>query len=40
LKYLSKKFNVSYKDIKKLNHLKNDIIYKNQKLIIPTLIRL
>jgi len=38
LAYIAKKFHTSVKKIKKINHLKNDIIYKNQKLIVPTYI--
>jgi membrane-bound lytic murein transglycosylase D len=38
LRYLARKFHTSYSKIKKLNKLKSDMIYLNQKLIIPTYI--
>jgi len=40
LRYLARKFHTSYKKIKNLNNLKNDTIYLNQKLKIPTYITL
>jgi len=38
LKFLAKKFHTTHLQIKKLNNLKNDMIYINQKLTIPTFI--
>jgi len=40
LRYIAKKFHTSHIKIKKINHLKSDTIYQNQKLIIPTYITL
>ena len=40
LRFLAKKFHTNFKKIKQLNNLKNDTIYLNQKLIIPTRITL
>ena len=40
LKYLAKKFHTKFETIKKINHLKDDTIYQNQKLIIPIYVSL
>ena len=40
LNYLAKKFHTKSSIIKKINRLKSDVIYKNQKLIIPIYITL
>ena len=40
LRAIAKKFRTSYTKIKALNHLNSDLIYKNQKLVVPAYITL